>query len=411
MTASTLLSYIAAALLGQLAIGVLVALLKRRSPAGSALPAAIAEPRPDLAWSGLRTFKVVRRAYEDPAQTQCSFYLAPEDAAPLPDFKPGQYLTFSLSVACDGDATPQKVTRCYSLSDGPVPAHYRVTIKRVPSPASNPALPPGVSSNYFHDHVQEGDTLQVRAPSGHFFIDAKSQTPAVLIAGGIGITPMMSMLRWCLQHQPERVVHVFYGLRNSSEHAYKQVLESIAAEAKQVQLHVVYSRPLATDRLQTDYQHEGHVDISLLKQQLPHGAHQFYLCGPGAMMESLVPALSQWGVPNDDIHFEAFGPASVRLPGQAPASKEESSAQPVEIHFTRSGRTVQWTGGEGNLLDFAEMHGIAVESGCRSGSCGSCVTPIVSGAVHYDAQPDFELESGQCLLCVGKPASALSLEA
>jgi len=367
--------------------------------------------RSAAAWSGPRAFKVVRREYEDAAQTQCSFYLAPTDGEVLPDFKPGQFLTFSIPVPVAGGTVAQTITRCYSLSEAPASTHYRITVKRVPSPAGRADLPPGLSSNALHDHFHVGDTLLLRAPAGHFHIDAASETPVVLIAGGIGITPMMSMLQWCQQYQPQRTVHLYYGLRNGSEHAYKSVLEAIAAKAPQVHLHVAYSRPMASDRLQMDYQYHGHIDVDLLKQTLPHGTHQFYLCGPGAMMESLVPALSQWGVAAQDIHFEAFGPASVRAPQKASPRASESQAQTVEVHFKRSGRTLQWNGQEGNLLDFAEKHGIAVESGCRSGGCGSCATPVTSGAVQYDSTPDFDLASGQCLLCVGKPGSALTLEA
>jgi ferredoxin len=83
----------------------------------------------------------------------------------------------------------------------------------------------------------------------------------------------------------------------------------------------------------------------------------------------------------------------------------------VEVQFKRSGRTLQWTGSDANLLDFAERHGIAIESGCRSGSCGSCVTVVASGNVNYDNPPDYDLAGGQCLMCIGKPGAALVLEA
>jgi ferredoxin-NADP reductase len=241
-------------------------------------------------------------------------------------------------------------------------------------------------------------------------LDAQSNTPAVLIGGGIGITPMMAMLRWSLQHQPQRVVHLYYGTRNSAEHVYKTTLEEIARNNPNVHLHVVYSKPLPQDNITQDYRHQGHVDMALLKQTLPHGGHAFYICGSAPMMESLVPALVQWGVSVSDIHFEAFGPASVRLP-QADTQPETVLHAPVEIHFQRSGRTLLWGGKQSNLLDFAEMHGIRVESGCRSGSCGSCLTPIASGSVGYDNPPDFDLIAGQCLLCVGKPRTDVTLDA
>jgi ferredoxin len=171
----------------------------------------------------------------------------------------------------------------------------------------------------------------------------------------------------------------------------------------------VYSKPLPGDRVALDYQHLGRVDMALLKQTLPRGEHPFYLCGPTALLESLVPGLIAWGVASSDIHFEAFGPASVRLPAAAEVPAP-GSGEPLQIQFMRSGRTLQWTGKHANLMDFAEAHGIAVESGCRSGSCGSCLTQVASGSVRYEHTPDFDLLPGQCLLCVGQPRSPLALE-
>jgi ferredoxin-NADP reductase len=149
--------------------------------------------------------------------------------------------------------------------------------------------------------------------------------PAVLIAGGIGITPMMSMLRWCTLTQPARTVHLYYGVRHSADHSFKQVLEQLAAQHPAFHLHVVSSQPGSDDQRGRDFQHAGRVDLELLRKTLPRGRHQFYVCGPPAMTEALVPALGQWGVPQQDVHFEAFGPASVKLPGSG-----ASSAAPVQ---------------------------------------------------------------------------------
>jgi len=154
---------------------------------------------------------------------------------------------------------------------------------------------------------------------------------------------------------------------------------------------------------------QGHVDVELLRRTLPHGRHQFYVCGPPAMMQTLVPALAEWGVPVGDIHYEAFGPASVKLPGAAEAAAPVATA--VEVRFQRSARTLNWEGRDASLLDFAERHGIEVESGCRSGSCGSCETRLLEGKVQYQHAPDHDPAPGHCLLCVGRPASPLVLEA
>ena len=262
-----------------------------------------------------------------------------------------------------------------------------------------------------HDRVHEGDVLRVKAPSGHFHIDPESSLPAVLIAGGIGITPMMSMLRWCLAEQPGRAIHLFYGVRHGGEQAFRQELDRLAASHAGFHLNVVYSRPGPDDVPGRDFQHTGHIDIDLLRRVLPHGRHQFYVCGSAAMMETLVPALAAWGVAAGDIHFEAFGPSSVRLVEPEGNSVPARRDAPVEVHFSRSGRTLAWDGQDDNLLDFAERHGVEVDSGCRSGGCGSCETKLVSGTVRYANKPDHDVAPGHCLLCVGVPASALALEA
>jgi hypothetical protein len=257
--------------------------------------------------------------------------------------------------------------------------------------------------------VLAGDVLQVKAPSGHFFIDPDPAVPAVLIAGGIGITPMMSMLLWSLEKQPGRAIHLYYGLRHGGEHAFKEQLEQLAKAHPRFKLNVAYSSPTSSDLMGRDFQHVGRIDTTLLQHTLPHGRHHFYICGPAPMMESLVPALAEWGVPDSDVHFEAFGPASVRRAHVEPQTTDATAV--VDVGFQRSGRTVSWDGRDANLLDFAERHGIAADSGCRSGSCGSCETRLFSGSVTYDQRPDFDVTPGHCLLCVGRPATDLVLEA
>jgi len=132
-------------------------------------------------WSGWRKFQVIKRKME-PGNV-CSFYLSPHDKKPICGFDPGQYLTFSLDIPNES----KPVVRCYSLSDGPRDDYYRVSIKRVPAPRDKPDVPPGKGSNFFHDHIQEGEIIDVKAPGGHFFLDLSTDYPLVLIGGGSAI--------------------------------------------------------------------------------------------------------------------------------------------------------------------------------------------------------------------------------
>jgi ferredoxin-NADP reductase len=341
------------------------------------------------AWQGYREFRVTRREYANPIRDVCSFHLAPVDGKPLPPFKPGQFLTFQIQRA----EASAPLIRCYSLSSAPQPDHYRVSIKRVPQ---------GVASNHFHDQVREGDVLALRAPGGHFHLDVERDDPVVLIAGGIGITPLFSMVSAALAARPGREIHLFYGVRNGAEVAFRAPLEALAQAHPSLHLHFCYSRPAPEETLGRDYHHAGRVDIERLRLSLDLRPWQFYLCGPGPMMETLVPALEDWGVPPARLHYEAFGPATVARRGSA-------AGPALGVAFSRSGRRLEWT--SGSLLELAESQGLRVESGCRSGCCGACQTAIESGEVAYDQAPEFNVEPGHCLLCMARPKTDLILTA
>ncbi len=362
------------------------------------------------AWTGMRTFKVTHKVLENQARDICSFHLAPQDGQELPPFLPGQYLTFKLDIPLTDGGT-ESVTRCYSLSDAPRSDGYRVSIKRAPPPPGS-AHPAGRSSNYFHDHVHVESLLQVRAPAGHFHIDG-SKEPVVLIAGGIGITPVLSMLKWSLTTQTDREVWLFFGVRNSQEVMVQVDLQTLAAAHPNFHLQICFSDPLTSDALGQDFQHHGRINVGLLRRLLPLKPYHFYICGPKPMLESLVPALEDWGVRDSHIHFEAFGPASVKRRSTASPTASLASAPPLDqvltITFAQSGKQLPWQPGSGNLLDFAEAHGIEVNSGCRAGGCGCCQTTITRGEVHYQEAPDFDVEPGTCLMCVARPQTHLTL--
>ena len=413
MTAPLLLAAISAVILVQVAIGIGVAFwrLQHKEAAALQLRSDDVATTATGAWAGWREFRVERDAFEDQARTQRSLILKPVDGRPLPDFGPGQYLTFSIDLAASPTEPKRTIVRCYSLSDQPNGETYRITVKRMSAPSTRPDLPAGAASSFIHDLVQVGDLLKVKAPAGQFALDRTSDTPAVFIAGGVGVTPMISMISWSLAHQPTRRLHLFYGVRNIGDHAFKALLEGFTQSHSACMLDVLYAAPGPNDVEGRDFQHAGFIDIPLLQRVLPHGRHLFYVCGPPAMMAALVPALTDWGVPKSDIRFESFGPASSGYVQPIPSAVGSQRTRPLDVQFRRSRRTVAWTGEDANLLEFAERHGIPVESGCRTGSCGSCETRIVTGEVRYGSKHDFELPAGTCLLCVGIPASALVLEA
>jgi hypothetical protein len=337
-----------------------------------------------------------------------ALYLEPHDGRPLPRFKPGQYLTFQLNVP----GRDKPVVRCYSLSDSPHRAeYYRVTIKKEKAPPDRPELPPGVGSHFLCDTVKEGDILDVKAPSGHFVLDMARSNPVVLIAGGVGVTPMLCMAQAIAASGSKREVWFFFGVRNSKEHIHKAELDKLAAQNENIHLHVCYSKPGSDDVKGRDYHHEGRVSTELLKELLPSNNFEYYLCGNGAFMKSITDGLEAWGVPESEVHFEAFGPATVKKKAPELTPRETEFLSKVQVTFKRSSKVVPWLKTAGNLLDLAESNGIRIDAGCRAGSCGSCVVAIKSGTVTYLNKPDSDPEPGTCLTCICRPSGNLELDA
>lgn len=355
-----------------------------------------------LAWEGARELRVA--AVVDECDNVKSFYLASTDGRPLPPFLPGQYLT--LYLPCKSRGMP--VVRCYSLSDRPRDEYYRCTIKRQGPPEETPEFAPGVGSNYLHDHVQTDDTLLCEAPRGPFYLLPQSPEPVVLIGGGIGLTPVVSMLNAIAQARPDREVYVLAGVRNRREYPFREHLTHLAEQLPGLRLYAAYSKPDPRDEPYKDYHHHGRVTIEYLRQVLPSCNFSFYLCGPPGMMQSLVHGLLEWGVPDDQIHFEAFGPASVRLPNQKNPAAE---AIGEHVRFDRFGSEFVWEAGDESLLDLATRHGVPVESGCRAGNCGQCVLKLVSGKVATLRSPGADPPSGHCLACISVPDGPVVVDA
>jgi uncharacterized protein len=358
-----------------------------------------------MVWNGFRKFQVVKRVQE--CHGVCSLYLKPHDGKPLPGFKPGQYVTFQLNIP--GLSKP--VVRCYSLSDSPMGDYYRVTIKKEPAPPDRPDLKSGVASSYFNDVVKEGDILDVKAPTGNFFLDMNKETPIVLVGGGVGVTPMVSMANAIARANARREVWFFFGARNTKEHILKEEMLALGAKYENIRIHVCYSRPDEKDKKGVDYHHEGRVTVDLFKELLPSNNYEYYLCGNGAFMTAISEGLEAWGVPDKNVFFEAFGPATVKKKSAGHATEHIAKTEGYEVTFGKTGKKRQWSAANGSLLDFALAEGIRIDSGCRAGSCGSCLVAIKSGDVEYISEPGEKPESGSCLTCICRPKGALVLDA
>ena len=357
--------------------------------------------QPDGRWRGFRKFRVEKLVKETAACT--SVYLVPVDGKSIASFKAGQHLAMRFHIP----GQPKPVIRCYSLSNGPGKPYYRISVKAIAEGKAGQA--PGLVSNFVNSQLQQGDVIGAKAPAGSFFLDLSDSRPVVMLAGGIGVTPMISIVNSIQNHSPDRLAILFYGVRNKSDLAFANELQGMKGACKN--FHVVYcfSDPSPEDVHRQDYQVKGHVSVDLIKQLLPHSDCQFFLCGPPAFMQSLGEGLESWGVPEDQVKSEAFGPAS--LAKTRPAVLVPESVGAIEIAFNETNQPVTWDPNCESLLELAESNGVDIDFGCRAGSCGTCAMELLSGEVRYPEDLQVDCEPGQCLTCVARPIGSIKLGA
>ncbi|MBS0493763.1 MAG: NO-inducible flavohemoprotein [Proteobacteria bacterium] len=248
-------------------------------------------------WTGWRTFAVREKRPESSVIT--SFILEPADGGPVVNFEPGQFI----SIAIDVPALGLQQIRQYSLSDMPNGRSYRISVKR----EGGGAQPAGYVSNLLHDHVNVGDEVKLAAPYGTFHIDVNAKTPIVLISGGVGLTPMISMLKRAIQ-DPQRQVVFVHGARNSGVHSMRDRLREAAKTNANFHLVVFYDAPLPQDVAGSDYDFAGLVDVKTIKDSILLPDADYYICGPIPFMRMQHDALKQLGIREARIHYEVFGP-------------------------------------------------------------------------------------------------------
>ena len=260
------------------------------------------DQKTDFGWTGFKRFVVKKR--EAASDNIVSLYLAPEDGQPLQAHQPGQYITVRLTPQ-DGEP----VMRNYSLSNRPGADYFRISVKR--ELAVVDGAPNGVCSNHLHDRIQEGDVLELAPPCGEFTLQTRDETqrPLVLMAGGVGITPLLSMLYAALEAQPGREVIFIQCALNSAVRPFAEELVALQRDYTNLCTHLRLSEPSESDRHQGDYDSEGFLDAALLDELLGERHADFYLCGPAPMLKHAWQLLKARGVDEADIHFEFFGPA------------------------------------------------------------------------------------------------------
>ncbi|HVV84084.1 MAG TPA: ferric reductase-like transmembrane domain-containing protein [Kofleriaceae bacterium] len=377
----------------------------QRSRAGAGAAAASGPPAPRKFWSG--ELKVARVFDETPDVR--TFRLVAPDGSPPPFLhQPGQYLTLALTIG------GQRINRSYTIASSPTRGgHVEITVKR---------LSDGRGSPHVHASLVEGATVKVSAPAGKFTFDGRGVDRVLLLAGGVGVTPVMAMARYLTDRGWPGHIHFVFSVRTPTDIIFADELAYLARRHKNFHLCIVATQ--AGDDWKGD---RGRVSLELLRREVPDLERTpVYLCGPEPMMDAMRALLIGAGVPAAAIHTEAFvsTPAPADLADDGPALLGAAAAMmtgatrvpsetPVAIRFKRSARDGELSA-DRTVLEAAEECGVDLPYECRSGVCGQCKTRLVSGEVAMDSTDALsapERARGLILACQARAITDVVIDA
>jgi len=240
-------------------------------------------------WEGYKLFTVSKKVQESELIT--SFYLKPVDASKLPVFMPGQYVTVRLTV----NGEQYLVNRQYSLTNEANDEYYRISVKRE-----------ALASNYLHDFVNEGAQIELTAPAGDFTLDLEDERPIHFIAGGVGVTPFMSMLHNLANNQPNRQVTLMHAVKNTKVQAFRDEIQSLKEILSNLTIVNYYSEDsegMPSNSI------VGQITEEALRASITDRDAIYYICGPVPFMQFVITTLEKLGVKEEQIKYEFFGPS------------------------------------------------------------------------------------------------------
>lgn len=316
--------------------------------------------------------------------------------------QPGQYM--NLTLAIDG----QIVKRSYTIASSPLQrGHVELTIKRNPT---------GMASRHMHDTVKPGDTIRVGAPAGKFFFNNLKEDSVVLVSGGVGITPLMSILRSLTDRSWPGTIYFINAVRTENDVIYANELATLANRFENIKVMNYYSKskPSKPGEVPRDrwLDQQGYIRGEDLAKFIPNLArHPVFLCGPEPMMQSTQMLLVSMGVPIENVATEEFvSPKNSSVSTHDDSNRELYvgtllKGQTATITFSKSSNTIEIESTE-TILEAAEKAGVALPWECRSGICGQCKVTCTSGRVHMDSRDALtasEESSGFILACQSRP--------
>lgn len=340
-------------------------------------------PQGTAPWAGvLKVDRIVQETWQVK-----TFRLVPPGGGAFPfRYLPGQYLTFTLEIG------GTKVRRSYTIASAPSrPGYCEVTIKREDL---------GLVSRYMHDEVNEGHHLQVAAPSGTFTFTGHEAKRIVLLAAGVGVTPLMSILRYLTDRKWNGRIDMLYSCKTSRDIIFREELEDLRRRFANVHLTITLTRPESGSWDGP----VGRIDTGMLRRAIPDlTSLPFYICGPSEMLSASASLLRQLGVAESNLHKESFGS------GVSPAA---DGAAEYTVSFSRSKKTAK-IGSNRPILAAAEELGIEVDTECRSGICGRCKCRMTSGSVAMHTQDALDAADRRnqiILLCQARALENVTVE-
>ncbi|WP_210257301.1 1,2-phenylacetyl-CoA epoxidase subunit PaaE [Chelativorans sp. ZYF759] len=341
--------------------------------------------------------KVAEIVRETPEAVAIAFEV-PDDLRNVFSFRPGQYLTLAADI--DGE----EARRSYSICSAPGERHLKVGVKQIAD---------GRFSGFVNERLNVGDTIRVMPPEGRFTSLTGERHDYILIAAGSGITPMLSIAKTVLAHEPMSTITLVYGNRTSGSIMFLEELEDLKDRYLQrfSMLHMLSRETQDVDIL------NGRIDggriVQLAERQLiePLAADGIFICGPGEMIDSVTQSLRDYGVDPDRIRFERFTPSG-DAPPPRPRSREaeETARQGATIEVVLDGvrRSFTLEEADSGLIEAAQKAGLELPYSCAGGMCCTCRCRIVEGeaemAVNYSLQP-WEIEAGFTLACQSRPTT------
>lgn len=364
-------------------------------------------PQPAIAppakiWSGqLRVARIIRQT----ADVQTFRFAAPDDGQ-LPFLhQPGQYLIISATI------NGKKVNRPYTISSSPAqPDYCEITVKREEK---------GLVSRHLHDTLREGDIINISAPAGRFIFDGTQASSVVLIAGGVGITPLMAIARYLTDRNWKGDIYFAYAAKTSKDIIYRNELDDLKARFPNLHMHITLSRAKGSDWTGC----KGRISAEFLTKSIPElSTRRIYICGPAAMMTMTIQTLKDLGVPAEQIKSEEF--VAAKLAEAAPADAGMTCVVAPEdltpndgigakLTFKRSAKSVALAPDK-SLLELAEEAGVNIDYECRSGICGRCKTRLLGGCVRMETQDALTAEDKSnniILMCQARASASVAVDA